>query len=160
MPSEVTTESDQDGMPLMADVMSGPNYPLAKAFEIAGWRTFAIDLLFGEQYDLSKLENQEKVREHLKQADFIWAALDCSTETRCREIPRKHADGKSMLSPLRSQEYPMGMPELQGHDKKRVAADNTAAEFVLGELRLHQSKGGGSGKRTQLTACTGTRLQK
>ena len=61
--------------------MSGPNYPLAKGFEMAGWRIFADDLLFEEEHDLPKLDNQEKIRRQLKQADFIWAALDCSDKT-------------------------------------------------------------------------------
>jgi len=130
----------------MVDIMSGPNYPLAKGFEMAGWRIFVVDLLFGEEHDLSKLDNQEKIRRQFKQADFVWAALDCSDKTRAREIPRKHADGRAMPSPLRTEEHPMGVPELQGHDKQRVAASNAAAEFVLGELRLHQSRGGCSGR--------------
>ena len=126
--------------------MSGPNYPLARGFEMAGWRIFAVDYLFGEEHDLSKPDNQETIRRKLKHADFIWAALDCSDKSRIREIPRKHANGKAMPSPLRSEEYPMGLPGLQGHDKERVAASNAAAEFILGELRLHQSKGGASGR--------------
>jgi len=126
--------------------MSGPNYPLAKGFEMAGWRIFPVDILFGDEHDLSKLDNQEKIRQQLKQADFIWAALDCSDKTRIREIQRKHADGRPMPSPLRSVEHPMGLPDLQGHNKERVAASNAAAEFILGELRLHQSRGGCSGR--------------
>ncbi len=145
-PSEATTGDDQGSEPFMVDIMSGPNYPLAKAFEMAGWRIFAVDLLFGKEHDLSKLDNQETIRRRLKQADFIWAALDCSDKSRIREIPRKHADGRAMPSPLRSVEFPMGVPELQGHNKERVAASNSAAEFILGELRLHQSRGGTSGR--------------
>ena len=85
--------------------MSGPNYPVAKDFEMAGWRIFAVDLLFGEEHDLSKLDNQERIRLQLKHADFIWAALDCSDKTRIREIRREHADGRAMPSPLRSVEH-------------------------------------------------------
>jgi len=76
----------------MVDIMSGPNYPLAKGFEMAGWRIFPVDILFGDEHDLSKLDNQEKIRQQLKQADFIWAALDCSDKTRIREIQRKMVD--------------------------------------------------------------------
>ena len=123
-PSEATTGDDQGSEPFMVDIMSGPNYPLAKAFEMAGWRIFAVDLLFRKEHDLSKLDNQETIRRRLKQADFIWAALDCSDKSRIREIPRKHADGRAMPSPLRSVEFPMGVPELQGHNKERVAASN------------------------------------
>ena len=130
----------------MVDIMRGPNFPLGKAFRMAGWRIFAIDLLFGKDDDLSKLENQEVMRKRLKGADFIWAALDCSDKSRIREIKRKHADGRPMPGPLRSEKFPMGLPELQGHDKERVAASNCAAEFILGEIRLHQSRGGTSGR--------------
>ena len=75
--------------------MSGPNYPLAKAFEMAGWRIFAVDPLFGEEHDISKLSNQEAIREQFKHADFIWAAFDCSDKSRIREIPRKDASNKA-----------------------------------------------------------------
>ena len=117
----------------MVDIMSGPNYPLARAFEMAGWRIFAVDLLFGEEHDISKLSNQETIREQFKHADFIWAAIDCSDKSRIREIPRKDASNKAMPSPLRSEKFPMGVPELQGYNKERVAASKAAAEFILGE---------------------------
>jgi len=40
----------------------------------------------------------------------------------------------------------MGLPGLQGHDKERVAANIVASEFNFGELKLHQSRGGTSGR--------------
>ena len=64
--NEVIIEDDQDNEPYVVDSMSGPNKPLAKAFELAGWRTFAVDLLFGKDHDLSKLENQEVIRKRFK----------------------------------------------------------------------------------------------
>ena len=70
-PGEATTGKDQQSSPFMVDIMSGPNYPFAKAFEMAGWHILAVDLLFGEGHDLSKLNNQEKIKGHLKLADFI-----------------------------------------------------------------------------------------
>ena len=94
--------------------MSGPNYPLAKAFEMAGWRTLAVDLLFGEEHDLSKPPNQVTIRKQLRHVDFIWSALDCSDKSRIREIPVKDSHNRAMPLPLRSEEFPMGMPELQG----------------------------------------------
>ena len=82
---------------------------------------------------------------HKTWADLIWAASDCSTKSRCREIPSR-IPGKVLPPPLRSEEHPMGLPGLQGSDKERVTADNAAAEFVLAELKLHQRRGGGSGR--------------
>ena len=81
----------------------------------------------------------------LLKVDFIWAALDCSTKTRCRNIPSK-IPGRNLPPPLRSDEHPMGLPGLQGSDKERVTTDNAAAEFVLAELKMHQDRGGGSGR--------------
>ena len=97
---------------------------------------------------------------HLKESDFIWAALDCSDKSRIREIPRQHPDGKPMPSPLRTEEFPMGVPDLQGYDKERVSKSNDAAEFILGELRLHQSRGNNLDGKTSPIVCTGIRLRK
>ena len=72
--------------------------------------------------------------------------LDRSDEARISEIPSKHTGSKSLPSPLRSEEFPMGSPDLQGYDKDRVTASNDAAEFILGELRLLQNRGGASGR--------------
>ena len=146
VPSEATTGDDRRSKPFKVDIMSGPNAPLARGFEMAGWHMLAIDLLFGTEHDMSNLDNQATIRKQLKQADSIWAALDRSDKSRIREIPRKHPDGRAMPSPLRTEEFPMGVPELQGHDEERVAASSFASEFILGELRLHQSRGGASGR--------------
>ena len=93
IPSEATTGDCQDREPFMVDLMSGPNYPLARAFQMAGWRVHVVDILFGKEHDISELDNQEVIRKHLKESDFIWAALDCSDKSRIREIPRQHPDG-------------------------------------------------------------------
>jgi len=135
----------------MIDIMSGPNYPLTKAFAMSGWRVLAIDLLFGQDHDLSDLSNQVTIRDHFQHADFAWAALDCSDKSRIREIPevqykRNPRTGNTLPTPLRSEKFPMGLPDLQGYDKERVAASNEASEFILGELRLLQTRGGASGR--------------
>ena len=46
------------------------------------------------------------------------AALDCSTESRAREIPRVFEDGRRAPGPLRMEEYPEGLPESTGADKE------------------------------------------
>ena len=113
---------------------------------MSGWRILAVDRLFGEDHDLSILANQVTIRKQFRHADFVWAALDCSDKSRIREIPVKHARENSLPAPLRSEEFPMGLPDLQGHDRERVTASNDTAEFVLGELRLLQTRGGASGR--------------
>ena len=91
--------------PIMADIMSGPNAPLTKAFIMAGWRTVTFDMLINKDHDLSETECQLMVHNALSVVDFIWAALDCSTKARCRSIPGKFADGRKMPQPLRSNEF-------------------------------------------------------
>ena len=93
-PCEVTT-GNLGTTPLMADLMSGPNSPLAKGFLMAQWRAIPVDRIFGEHHDLSDSCVQTELHNTLQGADFIWAALDCSTKSRCRQIPSK-TPGRSL----------------------------------------------------------------
>ena len=153
--------SDWGEAPLMVDIMCGPNAPLSKAFVLAQWRIAVVDRVFGAEHNLADPQVQVEVQGILRGADFIWAALDCSTKSRVRDIPRRFADGREMPAPLRSETHPMGLPGLQGRDKERVTNDNEAAEFVLGELRMHQERGGASGRENPANSlhwCTPTEV--
>lgn len=107
---------DEPTLPLMADIMRGPNTPIAKGFLMAQWRTIPVDRLFGEHHTLSDVKVQTELHKMLLKVDSIWAALDCSTKTRCRNIPSK-LPGRNLPPPLRSDEHPRGLPGLQGSDK-------------------------------------------
>ena len=128
----------------MADLMSGPNAPLTRAFIFCGWRCITIDWLINPQHDLANLEFQRELHEMLKQADCICAALDCSTKSRAREIPRRFEDGRPAPKPLRSDERPTGLPHLRGSDLRRVTKDNQACDFVLQEIQELADRGGAS----------------
>ena len=75
---------------------------------------------------MSDVKVQMELHNLLPKADFVWAALDCSTKSRCMQIPSR-IPGKQLPPPLRSDEHPMGLPGLQGSDKETVTADNAAA---------------------------------
>ena len=126
----------------MADLMSGPNAPLTRAFIFCGWRCITIDWLINPQHDLAHPEFQQELHEMLQQADCICAALDCSTKSRAREIPRKFEDGRPAPKPLRSDEHPTGLPHLRGSDLRRVTKDNQACDFVLQEIQELADRGG------------------
>ena len=105
---EARTQSDstcaepaggEETRPLMADIMCGPNAPLSKAFLMAQWRTIPVDRIFGEHHDLSDEKVQLRLHNLLPEAAFIWAALDCSTKTRCRNIPSR-IPGRNLPPPL------------------------------------------------------------
>ena len=69
-------------------------------------------------------------------------AFDCSTKSRAREIPRVFPDGSHAPAPLRSDEFPLGLPTLSGRDAERVGKDNLACVFVLQQLQAHALQGG------------------
>ena len=50
----------------MADLMSGPNAPLTRAFIFCGWRCITIDWLINPQHDLAHPEFQQELHEMLK----------------------------------------------------------------------------------------------
>ena len=130
--------------PRMADLMAGPNAPLTKAFLFCGWECITVDWLLDSSHDLSNPLRQASLHDQLQTVHFIAAALDCSTKSRAREIPRQFDDGRPAPSPLRSETYPEGLPHLSGRDAERVAKDNLACSFVLQEIHELASRGGAS----------------
>ena len=121
-------------LPRMVDLYAGPNTPLSKAFIFCGWETISVDWMLDSSHDLSNSLRQQSLHEQLQSVCFIAAALDCSTKSRAREIPRDFGDGRPPPWPLRSEKHPLGLPELTGSQLARVEQDNAAASFVLSEI--------------------------
>ena len=82
-------EGSEDKPPLMVDLFSDPNLLLGKAFLYCGWRCLPVDWALDPSHDLSNPQRQDSIREQLQDAVFAAAALDCSTKSRAREIPRR-----------------------------------------------------------------------
>ena len=95
-------------LPLMVDIMCGPNSPLTKGFIMAQWRALPIDRLFGEHHDISDTGVQAGLHEQFKEADFMWAAIDCLTKTLARTIPSKVA-GRRLPPPFAQPGVPNGL---------------------------------------------------
>ena len=72
------------------------------------------------------------------------AALPCDTKTRIREIPRIFPDGRPAPQPLRSEEYPQGLPNLKGKDAEKVRQDNALTDFILNLQQRQVDKGLGA----------------
>ena len=132
------------GTPRMADLMAGPNAPLTRAFLFCGWECITVDWLLDDSHDLSHPARQASLHEQLQTVHFIAAALDCSTKSRAREIPRTFDDGRPAPKPLRSEHYPLGLPDLEPKDAARVEQDNQACSFVLDEIQSLAERGGSS----------------
>ena len=103
-----------------------------------------MDWMLDSSHDLSNSLRQQSLHEQLQSVCFIAAALDCSTKSRAREIPRDFGDGRPPPRPLRSEKHPLGLPELAGSQLTRVERDNAAASFVLSEIDQLVDRGGGS----------------
>ena len=101
----------------MLDLRSGPQAPVTKAFLWCGWQAAPIDILIDGEMDLSKKPLQQALQCTLDNAAFAMMAMDCSTKSRIREIPLPFPGGPT---PLRSSQYPRGLPSLSGRDKDRV----------------------------------------
>ena len=128
--------------PLAADLMCGPGAPVTKALLWCGWKVIPVDILLEPEHDLGDKALQNCLHSKLQQVDCIMAALDCSTKSRAREIPVHFADGRPGPQPLRSIEYPEGLPHLSSRDAARVQRDNLAADFVLDEIHDLVQRGG------------------
>ena len=70
-----------------------------------------MDWLLDDSHDLANPLRQSSLAAQLEEVDFIGAAMDCSTKSRAREIPRQFDDGRPAPQPLRSIEFPEGLPQ-------------------------------------------------
>ena len=128
----------------MADLLCGPNSPMAVAFAFCGWRTFSVDLKINPEDDVAQPGTQSRLHEQLQEAALIAVAYDCSTKSRIREIPRVFSDGRPAPQPLRTEEEPLGRWDLDEIDAARVAWDNAACDFLMDEVSLCHDRGGGT----------------
>lgn len=70
-----------------------------------------MDWLLDDSHDLANPLRQASLAAQLEEVDFIGAAMDCSTKSRDREIPRQFDDGRPAPQPLRSIEFPEASPQ-------------------------------------------------
>ena len=128
----------------MIDVFSGPRAPLALVCKLCGWAATARDKLLSPDHDLSSASNRRILNDDSSNVVFLAVALPCDSKTRIREIPRIFPDGRPAPGPLRSEEYPEGLPTLKGNNKQRVEQGNTVTNFVLDLQQRQVDKGLGA----------------
>ena len=111
--------------PIMLDIFSGANAPLAKAFLWCQWLIITpIDLEVDPELDVSRVDVRKAIHARLPNVALISGAMSCATKSRARE----QAPGPP---PLRSEEAPRGLPTLTGSDLARVQADNFSSDYLL-----------------------------
>ena len=92
--------------------------------------------MFDPAQDLEDSHFQAILHEQLQEVVFV-AALDCSTKTRARDIPRDLGDGKP-CQPLHNDQHWEGLPSRPMKDQVRVSRDNLEAHVADGRLVGHQ----------------------
>ena len=133
--------------PFFVELFSGSGN-LSRALADSGFNVVAIDWHNRHQVsfapialDLASDSGQEVMWMMVKtlKPDAIHAGVPHGTVSRARErqIPhRLRAQGKPRPAPLRSAEWPLGLPNLSATDQKRVSQDNRLFYLVF-ELILY-----------------------
>eukprot|EP00435_Cladocopium_sp_Y103_P033844 s1798_g8.t1 len=132
------TDDNGPELPVFLDMLSGPKYPLARALEWAGWKVVQPhDILISPEFDLTSGTVQTAVAKILPECHAVSAAMDCSTKSRIREIA---LPGHSVPQPLRSAQFPRGLPTLSPRDVERIRKDNSCSDFLLAVQHVMQLK--------------------
>ena len=120
------------GLPLVADLMSGPNAPpVTKVFLFCGWAALTVDWCIDNAHTLvtpfgSRVWHSSCGR----WIDFIFAAMDCSTKSLACEIPKKFSDGGPQPQPLRSADHPE-LPHLSRRDRDLVEQQVSSSSWKI-----------------------------
>ncbi|CAE7815841.1 unnamed protein product [Symbiodinium sp. CCMP2592] len=89
-------------IPVMADLFSGPNAPLSKAFLFCGWQCLPVDLKLDSSHDLANPLRQASLAAQLQQVDFIAAAFDYSHQELRAGHPARPSVGSVRENPANS----------------------------------------------------------
>ena len=113
------------------------------AFRACGGDALGIDHIIDKRrvkgpvskVDLTKKDGQETIMGWISagRVDAVMLAPPCGTASRAREIPipKRHRLRKGMQpAPLRSEQFPMGLPNLRGVAKLKVQAANRLYSFA------------------------------
>ena len=117
---------------------------LCKAFNSNGYRALGVDHLHNKQVakapvfvaDLSDSAGQKMVDEVIteQRPAIVHAGPPCGTSSRARERPIAKElirQGAPQPRPLRSEAFPLGLPNLTDVEQKRVTAANSIYKYVL-----------------------------
>ena len=92
------------------------------------------------QLDLLQQSDRELLEQWLLSPLLLWVhfAPVCGTASRAREIPRRGV--ANLPRPLRSLEFPLGLPSLEGDELKRVELANALFRYTCDLFALCSKK--------------------
>ena len=98
-----------------------------------------MDIVFGDEWDLSSADVQEKVRKDIRLADACFWAPECSTFSRARNRRLAIPGGGPPI--LRSETFVKGFPTIRGSDAIKVERANRFTEFTFKEVKSAVQRG-------------------
>jgi hypothetical protein len=115
---------------LFIEVFSGSGR-LAAAASAAGFHVLCWDINMGPQYDLLKWSARKVLHRFFLSACAVHFGLPCNTYS----LARRGKPGSGMPEPLRSREFPLGLPNLKPVDAQKVQSANLLFKWVASWIR-------------------------
>ena len=110
---------------------------LSRTFAQRGFQAIAFDHIQAPQYkvfhlDLCNVKDQTLLCTLIRKLrpSMIWLAPPCGTASKAKDIPAFDHQGNPISLPLRSSDFPDGLPDLPPHQHSRVLAANTLYTLV------------------------------
>ena len=141
--------------PRIANIMSGPRYPIGQVLALMGCLVWNFDFLLDPKHDIAQQQVRDNIDAQAEDSHITTSGPACGTFTRAKQICRPDHPGGG-LPELRSQAHPLGLPEILARidgDKDRLAVDHANA-ITLWLFRL-LTKLAASWRRTRAIASCG-----
>lgn len=113
------------------EIFSGSGRLGQSVFRSHHWPVLLWDIDFGEDYDLTRLQNQRKILEWMR-CGYVRSGhlgTPCNSFSRARDQP-------GGPPPLRSDDRPLGLANLKIHDALKVKVGNQLMRFTARVLRI------------------------
>ena len=117
--------------PVFLEIFSGGGR-LGKAIaRTTGWPVLLWDIKLGDEYDLTQLANQQKILGWMRSGNIRGghAGTPCNNFSRARDRPRGPP-------PLRSDQQPLGLPNLKSKDAFKVRVGSNLMRFSVKIMNL------------------------
>lgn len=118
-------------MRVFLEIFSGCGRLASAVARYSNWPVLIWDIQLGEDYDLRRYSNRRKIADWIRGGHILGFHLGtpCESFTRARDVPPGPP-------PLRSDQCPMGLPNLSAKDQLKVWQGNLFMRFSAFLLRL------------------------
>lgn len=113
------------------EIFSGTGNLGRAVARVTGWMVLLWDICLGAEYDLRSPQKRRMILDWIRSGVILGIHLGtpCHSFTRARDVPPGPP-------PLRSNECPLGLPNLKPHDALKVLEGNVMMRFSAAVLRM------------------------